>query len=94
MADLNSRNWLVSPNKDVEDMWRDVQIQEKRSAVAAAKRSLDEYRQKIEDIEKGMMVDLNARIIMLNREIQMLEAAKKDGKLPPEANIVDIEVEN
>ena len=89
MADLPSRNWLVSPNKDVEDMWRDVQIQEKKSAIASAKRSIDELTQKVEDIQKGLMVDLNARIIMLQREVKALEIAKATGELPKD--IVDVQ---
>jgi len=76
MADLNSTNWLVSPNRDVEQMWFDVQIQEKKSALASTKRSLDELKQKIEDIQKGQIVGLNARALMLSREIQFLESKK------------------
>lgn len=78
MADIGSgSNWLVSPNREVEDMWMQKQIQEKKSQIAATKRSLDEKRQMIEDIEKGLMVDLQARIIMLEKELGFLEHKRK-----------------
>ena len=74
MADIGSgTNWLVSPTKEVEDMWKKVQIQEKRSAVAAAERSISEAKQKISDIENGVIVGLEARKKMLKMEITKLE---------------------
>lgn len=79
MADIGvSKNWLASPTKEVEGMWRQVQIQERRSAIAAAKRSLDEQWQKIEDIKKGHIIGLNARIKMLELEIKRLEAEENE----------------
>ena len=78
MADIGSgSNWLVSPTAEVEDMWKQRQIQEKRSAVAAANRTLSECQQKIEDLQKGVMVDIQAKIIMLNKEIGFLELERQ-----------------
>lgn len=78
MADIGSgSNWLVSPTAEVEDMWKQKQIQEKRSAVAAANRALAECQQKIQDLEKGVMVDIKAKVIMLNKEIGFLELERQ-----------------
>ena len=66
MSDVGiNRNWLVSPTKEVEDMWLDVQIQEKRSRIAR-------HKQDIEDLQKGKLVELSALIKMLEREIKEL----------------------
>jgi len=82
MADIKvQQNWLVSPNKDIEKMWYDVQIQEKKSAIAAGKRSLDELKQKIEDIQKGQVVGVKARVLMLEREVSFLEQKKQNEKI-------------
>ena len=78
MADVGSgSNWLVSPTHEVEDMWKQQQIQEKRSAIAATNRALLECQQKIEDLEKGVMVNLKARLIMLKQEVGYLELERK-----------------
>ena len=73
MADIGQKDWLVSPNKIVEDMWLKVRIQEKKSQLAGYKRNLQECEQKIEDLKEGMMVDLQARVIMIEKEIAFME---------------------
>ena len=79
MADIGvQRNWLVSPTKEIEDMWIDVQIQEKRSRIAR-------HRQDIEDIQKGKLTELNAIIKTLEMEVQFL-LAKKAGIEEAEVN--------
>lgn len=66
MADIGSKQtWLVSSNREVEEKWLDVQIQEKVSRRNNAK-------QRIEDLVKGMKVQLEADIIMLDKEIENL----------------------
>jgi hypothetical protein len=75
MADIGvNQNWLVSPTAEVEEMWKNVQIQEKKSAVAACRRNIMELEQKIEDIQKGAILGLKAREKMLTMEIQKLES--------------------
>ena len=74
MADIGiNQNWLVSPTKEVEDMWMQQQVQEKKSQIAATKRSIMECEQKIEDLEKGVMLNLKAKLIMLEKEVGFLE---------------------
>jgi hypothetical protein len=66
MADIGTpKNFLVSPTKEIEDMWIDVQIQEKRSRIAR-------HHQDIEDIKKGKLTELAAIIKMLEMEVKML----------------------
>jgi hypothetical protein len=69
MADLGvpSRQWLVSPTKEVEDMWLEVKKQELRSRMAR-------WSQDIQDLEKGKIVDLKARMKMAELELRELEA--------------------
>jgi hypothetical protein len=70
MADIGvPRNWLVSPTKEIEDMWIDVQIQEKKSRIVR-------HRQDIEDLQKGKLTELNAIIKMLEMEVKELEQKK------------------
>jgi len=70
MADLGrGTNWLVSPNIDVELKWAEVAIQEKKSRIIR-------HRQDIEDLKKGTIVDLEAKIMMLEREVIKLEEQK------------------
>ena len=70
MADLGrGTNWLVSPNIDVELKWAEVAIQEKKSRIIR-------HRQNIEDLKKGTIVDLEAKIMMLEREVIKLEEQK------------------
>lgn len=68
MADIGiPKNWLVSPTEEIDNMWSEVAIQEKRSAIAR-------YKQDIEDLQKGRILDLQARIKMAELEIKKLEA--------------------
>ena len=74
MADLTNQNWLVSPNKEVEEMWLRVRIQEKKSQLAGYLRNIKECEQKIEDLQNGVMVDLKAKSIMIEKEIEFLQS--------------------
>lgn len=68
MADIPiSKNYLVSPTKEIDEMWIQVQIQERKSRIAR-------YNQDIEDLEKGRILDLRARIKMCELEIHKLES--------------------
>ena len=70
MADLQrGSNWLVSPNIEVELKWAEVAIQEKKSRIIR-------HRQDIEDLKKGAIVDLEAKIMMLEKEVIKLEEQK------------------
>ena len=72
MADLGrTQSWLVSPNLAIEIKWVEVQIQEKKSRLNAAK-------QTIEDLQKGKIVELEAQIMMLEKEIAFLENKKQN----------------
>jgi len=62
-------NWLVSPNQEIERKWIEVQIQERKSRIAR-------HRQDMEDLVKGKLVDLEARILMLEKELTELETKK------------------
>jgi len=66
MADIGSpKNWLVSPNAAIEEKWKSVAIQEKVSRIAR-------HKQDIEDLQKGKIVDIEAQIMMLERELTHL----------------------
>lgn len=68
MADIGvQQTWLVSPDREIEKKWMQVQIQERKSRIAR-------YKQDIEDLVKGRMVDLEAKILMLEKEMKKLEA--------------------
>jgi hypothetical protein len=68
MADIGvNKQWLVSPTKEIEDMWITVQIQEKKSRIAR-------HRQDIEDLKKGKLTELEALIKMLELEVRELES--------------------
>lgn len=70
MADIGTpKNWLVSPTKEIDDMWIDVQIQEKRSRIVR-------HQQDIEDLKKGKLTELAAIIKMLELEIKKLVDTK------------------
>lgn len=70
MADIPTEgNWLVSPDHEIEKKWIEVQIQERKSRITR-------HKQDIEDLLKGRVVDLEARIMMLERELKELEAKK------------------
>ena len=62
-------NWLVSPSSEIERKWIEVQIQERKSRI-------NRHKQDMEDLVKGKMVDLEARILMLEQELKELEAKK------------------
>lgn len=63
MADIGSNNWLVEAGSDIKKKWLSVQIQEKKSRVAR-------YKQDIEDLKQGRILELECRIAVLEREIQ------------------------
>jgi chaperonin cofactor prefoldin len=70
MADLVPKTrWLdgVKEDSEVQRKWLLCQIQEKKSAVIR-------LNQDIEDLLKGKIVALEAHIIMLEKEIKVLEA--------------------
>jgi hypothetical protein len=67
MSDIGiNQTWLVSPNAEIEKKWKLVAIQERLSRIAR-------YKQDIEDLVKGKIVDLEARIMMLEKEVKELE---------------------
>ena len=67
MADLQTEgNWLVSPDNEIKRKWIEVQIQERKSRIAR-------HKQDMEDLLKGKIVDLEARILMLEKELKDLE---------------------
>jgi len=70
VADLQVEgNWLVSPSTEIDKKWIEVQIQERKSRIAR-------HKQDMEDLLKGKIVDLEARILMLELELKELEAKK------------------
>ena len=76
MADLPIEgNWLVCPDVEIKRKWIEVQIQERRSRIAR-------HRQDMEDLVKGKLVDLEARILMLDKELLELEKEKKQLAVP------------
>ena len=79
MADIGTpqRQWLVSPTAEVEELWRQAKMQEIRSRIAR-------HKQDIEDLERGRILDLRAKIKMLE-----LELKKLDTDAPPEAEMVE-----
>lgn len=67
MADLPVEgNWIVPADQQVKCKWVEVQIQERKSRIAR-------HRQDIEDLKKGRIVELEARIMMLEKELGELE---------------------
>ena len=67
MADIGQRkNWLVSPTKEIEEGWIEVQIQEKTSQINATK-------QLIEDHMKGTVKGLQMQIKMYEMELGQLK---------------------
>ena len=72
MADIQTEgNWLVSPTVEIERKWIEVQIQERKSRI-------NRHRQDMEDLKLGKLVDLEARILILDLELRELEA-KRDA---------------
>ena len=71
MADVPIEgNLLVDPSKEIKLKCIEVQIQERKSRIAR-------HKQDMEDLVKGKLVDLEARILMLTGELKELEAEKK-----------------
>jgi len=70
MSDIGERQtWLVSPTKEIEDKWVEVQIQERISRIAR-------YKQDIEDYKKGRILELEAKIMLLELELKEIRARK------------------
>jgi hypothetical protein len=70
MSDIGERQqWLVSPTKEIEDKWIEVQIQERVSRIAR-------YKQDIEDFKKGRILELEAKIMLLELELKEIRARK------------------
>ena len=85
MADIGmQRQWLASPTAEIENMWRQVQIQEKKSMI-------NRYTQDIEDLTKGRMLDLQAKIKMLELEIRTIET-KLQNSQAVETSSIDAEI--
>ena len=57
---------LVDPTNEIKRKWVEVKIQECRSRIAR-------HQQDKEDLIKGKLVDLEARILMLDLELKKLE---------------------
>jgi len=67
MADLPTpQNWLVSPDAEVDEKWRRIQIQERKSRISR-------HKQDIEDLLEGRIKELEIKITMLQKEIEYLE---------------------
>lgn len=81
MADIggSSSQFLVSPNHEIEMKWVEVQIQERKSRIAR-------HKQDIEDLQKGKIVDLEAKIMMLVKELKHLEN-KLNNITPTDVNV-------
>ena len=70
MGDIGERqNWLVSPTKEIEDKWVEVQIQERISRIAR-------HKQDIEDLKKGRILELEAKIMLLELELKAIQSRK------------------
>ena len=71
MGDLRvQQQYDIEPTQQVMEMWIDVRIQEKKSTIAGLK-------QLIEDLKKGKILDLEARVIMNEKELEMLIQSKR-----------------
>lgn len=67
MSDLPiPQNWLVSPDAEIEEKWRKIQIQERKSRIVR-------HQQDIEDLINGKIKELEIKITMLEKEIEHLE---------------------
>ena len=58
---------LVDPSNDIKRKWVEVKIQECKSRRAR-------HQQDMEDLIKGKLVDLEARVLMLDLELKKLES--------------------
>ena len=74
MGDVGSQHWLVSPTREIELKWIEVSIQEKKSRIAR-------HKQDIEDLLKGKIIDLEAKIGMLELELRELERGKNNAEI-------------
>jgi hypothetical protein len=73
MADIGTKQtWLVTEDWDVERKWIEVQIQERKSRIAR-------YKLDMEDLKKGKIVELEGRIMMLEKELAFLENKLSQG---------------
>ena len=66
MADLQTENWLVDPTDEIKRKWLEVKIQECKSRRAR-------HLQEMEDLIKGSMVQLEARVLVIDLELKKLE---------------------
>lgn len=67
MADIGqSKNWLVSPTKEIEEGWLEVQIQEKISQINRTKQDID-------DNMKGLIKGLEMTVKMRQMELERLK---------------------
>ena len=77
MADIGvQQHWLVDPTTEVKEMWKLVKMQELKSRIAR-------HTQDIEDLKRGKIVDLQAKIKMLELELRHLS-----GIIPGQATVV------
>lgn len=68
MADIgNNRQWLIKPNEEVERKWILCEIQQRKSQIVR-------LTQDIEDLKQGQIVKLEATIMMLQKEMDELNA--------------------
>ena len=65
MADLSNKNFLVPETNEVKKKWLQCQIQEKKSRITR-------LNQDIEDLLKGRIVELQATVIMHEKELEKL----------------------
>jgi hypothetical protein len=73
MGDLRVQtNFMVDATPEIKMMWVDVKIQEKKSTIAGIK-------QLIEDLEKGKILDLKAKAMMHEKELELLIQSKTKG---------------
>lgn len=64
---IPKEQFLVSPTKEIEELWKEVKRQELRSKIKRAE-------QDIEDLIKGRVLDLQAKIKMWNLELDKLNS--------------------
>jgi hypothetical protein len=69
-------NYLVEANVEVKKKWLDIEIQSRISRIAR-------HKQDIEDLIKGKIVDLEAKIMMLERELESFKEDRKRLDAPP-----------
>lgn len=67
MADLGTTGWLVEAGSDVKKKWLKVQVQEKKSRIAR-------YKQDIEDLKQGRILELECRIAVLEQQMKDQQA--------------------